>query len=102
MIVTFVHVKVKPEFINEFIEITKYNHHHSIREKGNLRFDFLHTEEDPSHFVLYEVFESEEAIAEHKKTEHYNKWRETVADWMAEPRKGIRHKVISPLERDLW
>jgi autoinducer 2-degrading protein len=102
MIVTIVHIKVKEEFIDDFIKITKYNHRNSILEKGNLRFDFLQKPDDPIHFILYEAYETPGDAAAHKETEHYLKWREKVSDWMAEPRQGIRYDVISPLERELW
>ncbi len=102
MIVTTVIVYVKPENIDDFIEASKKNHQCSIQEPGNMRFDVLQCTDDPSRFLLYEAYESEEAAAYHKKTEHYLKWRDTVADWMAKPREGIPHKVICPGDRKKW
>lgn len=102
MIVTIVNIKVKEEHIGSFIEITRFNHERSIKEKGNLRFDFLQNSEDPSKFTLYEAYATEEAAAAHKETTHYKKWRETVDGWMAEPRLGIRHNVIEPSGASLW
>ena len=96
MIVTTVLVHVKSEHINDFIEASKKNHEASIRESGNMRFDVLQSRDDPSRFLLYEAYESDEAAAAHKKTEHYLEWRETVADWMAEPRQGIPYNAICP------
>ena len=52
--------------------------------------------EDPARFLLYEAYESERAAAAHKDTEHYKRWRERVADWMAEPRRGIKYHGIRP------
>ena len=52
--------------------------------------------------LLYEVYASKEAVAAHKETPHYNKWRETVADWMAKPRAGRMHKIICPEETTMW
>ena len=51
---------------------------------------------DPYKFTLYEAYISEEAAAEHKNTEHYQKWRDTVKDWMAKPREGVKHKILFP------
>ena len=102
MIVTFVHVWVKQEHIDDFIKATIENHQNSIKERGNLRFDVLQDKNDPAKFVLYEAYESEEEAAEHKKTDHYLKWRETVAPWMAKPREGVPHNVIAPLDKGLW
>jgi len=96
MVVTCVTVYVKTEHIDEFIAATVKNHEGSIREPGNLRFDVLQFTDDPSRFLLYEAFESEEAAKAHKQTEHYLAWRYTVADWMERPREGVPFKVIRP------
>ena len=89
MQVTLVHVHVKPENVGEFIEATLENARNSVLEPGNVRFDVLQTKEDSCRFVLYEAYVTNEDAATHKSTPHYLKWRDTVADWMAEPRKGI-------------
>ena len=102
MVVTFVHVWVKPDHIEDFKNASIANHIESIKEPGNLRFDVLQDDADPTKFVLYEAYESEEASAAHKNTSHYLKWRESVADWMAQPRKGMKHRILAPLNRDLW
>jgi len=102
MIVTLVYIQVKDEFVDEFIRVTIDNHINTIKEPGNIRFDFLSDANDRTKFVLYEVFESDEAIATHKNTVHYLTWRDTVADWMAQPRQGIRHTAITPTDATLW
>ena len=102
MIVTCVTVYVKEEHIDDFITATIKNHKGSIGEPGNLRFDVLQCTTDPSRFMLYEAYESEEASAAHKETSHYQEWKKTVADWMAEPREGFPHNVICPKDRSKW
>ena len=96
MIVTFVHVWVKSDHVKDFIKSSIENHQHSIQEPGNFRFDVLQDADNPAKFVLYEAYESEEAAAAHKQTDHYKKWRETVADWMAQPRIGEKHIFLAP------
>ncbi|HEX5171187.1 MAG TPA: antibiotic biosynthesis monooxygenase [Cyclobacteriaceae bacterium] len=96
MIVTLVHVYVKPEFIDAFIEATRLNHESSVQEPGNLRFDILQDSNDQSKFVLYEAYASERAVTAHKETPHYAKWRDTVTPWMAKPREGVKHKLLFP------
>jgi len=96
MIATLVHVYVLPEFINEFIAATKINHEHSVKEPGNLRFDVIQDGSDSAKFVLYEVYETEAAVKAHKETGHYAVWRDTVANWMAKPREGVRHTMLFP------
>ena len=96
MIVTIVQIAVKPEKVNAFIEATTENHLESVKEAGNLRFDLLQREDDPESFVLYEAYADPGSAAAHKETAHYLKWRETVAPWMASPRKGIRYTGLQP------
>lgn len=102
MIATTVHIKVKPEYIEEFIEASRLNHEGSRQEAGNVRFDILQHRDDPSCFTFYEVFRTEADIEAHKGTEHYKRWRETVEPWMAEPRRGVAHKVLFPLDSSEW
>lgn len=102
MIVTCVHIHVKKDLIDRFINATADNHRESVREPGNLRFDFVQQADDPCRFMLYEAYESEQAAAYHKLTPHYAAWRDTVAGYMAEPRKGIKYKIIEPEDRSQW
>lgn len=102
MIATFVHVWVKPDFVDKFIEVCITNHNKSVKEPGNLRFDILQDSSDPAKFTLYEAYDSEESSKAHKDTEHYKTWRDTVADWMAKPREGIKHRIICPIELTEW
>ena len=89
MLATIVFVDVKPGCAEAFAEITEYNHKNSRLEEGNVRFDVLRDNRNPNKFVLYEVYRDENAAALHKETEHYKKWRETVAPMMATPRTSV-------------
>ncbi|NIP72938.1 MAG: antibiotic biosynthesis monooxygenase [Gammaproteobacteria bacterium] len=102
MHVTLVHVNVKPGHVEDFIAATRANHEASVREPGNLRFDVLRQADDPSRFVLYEAYASEVDAAAHKQSEHYLRWRETVADWMASPRQGVLYEGLLPAESAQW
>lgn len=96
MHVTLVHVHVKSENVDDFIEATRLNHESSIQESGNRRFDILQNPDDPCRFILYEAYTSANDAASHKETAHYLTWRETVADWMASPRQGIPYNGLFP------
>jgi len=100
MHVTLVHIHVKPEHLDAFVEATRANHEASIREPGNFRFDVLRSRQEPDHFVLYESYLDEAAAAAHKQTEHYARWRDTVTDWMAEPRVGVPYAGLYPDRRE--
>lgn len=96
MHVTLVQVHVTPEHIEDFIAATRANHEASVQEPGNLRFDVLQSPEEPGYFVLYEAYKSTEDAAAHKQTAHYQRWRDSVADWMAEPRQGVPFTGLYP------
>jgi len=95
MYVTIVHVKVKPESVNDFIRASEKNHLQAVKEAGNLRFDVLQKSGDPTEFALYEAYTDQASSAAHKETAHYLEWRETVAPWMAVPREGISYNGLN-------
>jgi autoinducer 2-degrading protein len=96
MYATVVYVHVKSGYVDDFIRASKPNHENSVKEDGNRRFDILQMADDPTKFILYEAYESKEAAARHKSTPHYLTWRETIAEWMAEPRKGVVYSGLFP------
>ncbi|MEQ1816392.1 MAG: antibiotic biosynthesis monooxygenase [Nitrosomonas sp.] len=97
MHVTIVTVSVKPEKVEAFKEACRLNHENSIREVGNIRFDILQSTEDPAKFVFYEAYKTKQDAAAHKETAHYLTWRDTVTDWMVEPRKGVVYQGLYPV-----
>ena len=96
MQVTIVHITVKPDYIDDFIEASRQNHELSVSETGNRRFDVLQSADDPTRFVLYEAYENAAEAAKHKETDHYKQWRETVTEWMAQPRQGVAYNGLFP------
>jgi autoinducer 2-degrading protein len=102
MIVTCVHINVKPDCVQDFMKAIIENHKGSVQEPGNLRFDVLQKAGDPCRFMVYEAYESEAAADLHKSTPHYIKWRDTVKDYMADARQGVRYNIIEPSDRSQW
>lgn len=96
MLVVHVHVHVKPECVDAFREATIENARHSIQEPGIARFDVIQQADDPTRFVLVECYRTADAPAQHKETAHYLKWRDTVADMMAEPRTSVKYANVFP------
>jgi autoinducer 2-degrading protein len=91
-----VSIFVKPEFRDAFVEATLENARNTRNEPKNLRFDVLHALDDPDRFFLYEVYQDESGMDDHKTTSHYQQWREKVEEMMAKPREGIKHKNLFP------
>ena len=98
MLILLVHVHVKPESIAAFRSASMDNASHSVREPGIARFDVIQQKDDPTRFVLVEVYRDEPATVAHKETEHYKRWRDTVADMMAEPRQGTKYENVFPAD----
>ena len=99
MFIVHVFVHVKPEQVEAFKAATLENARNSVREPGIARFDVIQQQDDPTRFVLVEVYRTPEDPARHKETSHYQKWRDTVADMMAESRSSIKYKNLFPDER---
>ena len=96
MLIVHVFVHVKPDQVDAFKAATIENARNSVQEPGIARFDVIQQQDDPTRFVLVEVYRTPDDPARHKETAHYLKWRETVADWMAEPRQGINYQGLFP------
>ena len=96
MQIVLVHVNVKSQFVEAFKQASIENAAHSIKEAGIARFDVIQQTEDPTKFILVEVYKTAEAPAAHKETAHYARWRDTVAEMMSEPRQGIKYTNIFP------
>lgn len=96
MFIVLVHVNVKPEFVETFRQATIENARESVKEAGIARFDVIQQSDDPTKFILVEVYKTVDAPAAHKETAHYARWRDTVAEMMAEPRQGIKYTNIFP------
>lgn len=98
MLIVNVHVHVRPECVDAFRSATLENARNSVREPGVARFDVLQQQDDPTRFVLVEVYRTPEDPARHKETSHYQIWRDTVADLMAEPRSSVKYDNVFPDE----
>ena len=98
MYIVHVFVQVKPEFVDAFREATIENARNSVQEPGIARFDVIQQQDDPTQFVLVEVYYTQEATAAHKETAHYAKWANTVPEMMVAPRTKIIYNNIFPNE----
>jgi autoinducer 2-degrading protein len=96
LIVVHVHARVLPDAVDAFRAASIENARASLREPGIARFDVVQSTEDPTRFVLVEVYRTADAPAAHKATAHYARWRDAVADLMAEPRTSAKYVNVAP------
>jgi quinol monooxygenase YgiN len=99
MFIVHVFAHVKPNQVEAFRAATLENALNSVQEPGIGRFDVLQQQDDPTRFVLVEVYRTPDDPARHKETMHYQKWRDTVADMMAEPRTSVKYTNVFPDEQ---
>ncbi|MEZ4630212.1 MAG: putative quinol monooxygenase [Deinococcales bacterium] len=86
MHIVHVFIHIKSECIEAFKLASLENAFHSRQEAGIKSFDLLQQQDDPSQFLLIEVYHSQEDQAKHRETAHYAKWRDAVAEMMQEAR----------------
>jgi (4S)-4-hydroxy-5-phosphonooxypentane-2,3-dione isomerase len=102
MYIVCVQIHVNPEHVEDFIEASRKNHEGTRKnEPGNIRWDLLQAEDDPTRFMLYEVYKTKEDFPKHQQMPHFLEWRAAVADWFAEPRTRVQYTNLHPSD-ELW
>ena len=96
MLIVHVFVHVNPHRVDDFIAATLENARNSVQEPGVVRFDLVQQDEDPTRFLLIEIYRTPQDPSRHKETAHYAKWRDTVESWMAEPRRSVKYHALFP------
>jgi (4S)-4-hydroxy-5-phosphonooxypentane-2,3-dione isomerase len=94
MHIIHVHVHVKPDQAEAFQAATLDNARNSAQEPGVLRFDVLQQSDDPTRFLLIEIYKHPDDQLKHRETAHYLRWRDAVADMMAEPRQAVKYNEL--------
>ncbi|MEO7359201.1 MAG: putative quinol monooxygenase [Gemmatimonadaceae bacterium] len=97
MIIVHAFVSVKPNQVDAFTAATLENARHSVSEPGIIRFDVIQQDDDPTQFLLIEIYCTPSDPGLHKETAHYAMWRDSVAPMMAEPRRSTRYHALFPV-----
>ena len=96
MHIVHVFIHVKADKLEEFRKATEANAASSLLEAGIARFDFLQQTDDPTRFMLVEVYRTPDDSVKHKETSHYNRWREAVEPLLVEPRTRTIYRNVYP------
>jgi (4S)-4-hydroxy-5-phosphonooxypentane-2,3-dione isomerase len=96
MLIVHVHVRVRPEFVEQFKEATIENARNSVKEPGIARFDVVQQQDDSTRFVLVEVYRTSDAPARHRETAHYLAWKHSVESMLPEPRTRVMYSAVFP------
>ena len=102
MLIVHVFVHVKPESVDAFAAATLENARQSVQEPGIIRFDVAQQDDDPTRFLLIEIYRTPQDPARHKETTHYAAWRDTVEPMMAEPRRSVKYHALFPDAAPEW
>jgi quinol monooxygenase YgiN len=94
VLIVHVHVHVKPDAVDAFVAASLENARHSVEEPGVYRFDVVQQDDDPTRFVLIEIYRTPDDPARHKATAHYAAWRDAVEPMMAEPRRSTKYRFV--------
>jgi (4S)-4-hydroxy-5-phosphonooxypentane-2,3-dione isomerase len=96
MLIVHVFVHVKSQDVDAFTAATLENARNSVREPGVVRFDVVQQDDDPTRFLLIEIYRTPADPARHKDTAHYAAWRQAVESMMAEPRRSVKYRALFP------
>ena len=96
MLIIHVFVHVKPDDVAAFTTTTLENARNSVQEPGVVRFDVIQQDDDPTRFVLLEIYRTPADPARHKETAHYLTWRNAVEPMMAEPCRSVKYRAVFP------
>ena len=93
--VAVINIFIKPNYIEKFKEIVSINVRNSRKEEGIISFDVIQSVDDPTEFVLIEIYKNPEAQIGHRQTEHYKAFKAAVADLQNKPYKvGSFHTIM--------
>jgi quinol monooxygenase YgiN len=89
-----VHLEIDPLGRAEFLDAIRANAEASVRdEPGCLRFDVCSVDDDPTRFVLYELYADAAAFADHKVAPHFADWR-TVASRLVREQRNTAGELL--------
>jgi (4S)-4-hydroxy-5-phosphonooxypentane-2,3-dione isomerase len=72
MHIVLVQVTVKAEMLQEFEQALLHNARESVaRDPGCLRFDVSQHADDPTKWILHEVYDTPDAHAAHRRAPHF-------------------------------
>lgn len=95
MIAQIVYLTVSPENRDALLYEIRANARESRKENGVMQFDILQQDEKPGSFVLYEVYESSEALEAHRNSAHFKRWQEFGVPLLSGPREKALYQKIT-------
>jgi autoinducer 2-degrading protein len=91
-----VNIRILPENVDAFMEKLAENAAAARREASCRQFDVVVDPEDPTHVMLYEVYDDAKAFAEHQKTHAFRKYIAEAVPLLASRERHIWERVSPP------
>ena len=80
MHIVLVRLTIRPEFAEEFERALVHNAKESVaKDPGCLRFDVSQEYDDPSKWILYEIYDTPDAHAAHRQAPHFLAFADVMA-----------------------
>lgn len=92
MYVIVVKYKVKPEYAEKWVDLTREFTEATRKEPGNLWFEWSRSVDDPNEFVLIEAF-TDDGAAAHVNSDHFPKGLEAMRPAVAETPRIVSRQV---------
>ena len=96
MLIILVQAEVKPPYVEAFKKACIENAQETMKEEDVICFDIVQQQDDPTRFVMIEVYRNRDALSRNKGTPHYRTWRDKVLPMMAYPRKNTFFTHVYP------
>ncbi|WP_425404251.1 putative quinol monooxygenase [Hwanghaeella sp.] len=92
--------RVKEDKVEAFKELmTKHSHNSVTKEEGCLGFDCCQDQNDPTRFVLYEIYVNAAALDVHRASEHFAWYNEQAKDLVIPGEDGRLPQKITFYDR---
>ena len=92
MIFICVKWKVKPEYADQWVELTRDFTENTRAEPGNLFYQWSRSVDDPNEYVLIEAFK-DDAAEPHVTSEHFKRAQQELPQYLQET-PHIRNQVM--------
>ncbi|MFZ5856594.1 MAG: putative quinol monooxygenase [Chloroflexota bacterium] len=95
MLIQVVYLEVQPEKREAFLAEARANVQASRAETGVMQFDLLQQNDDPTRFMLYEVYRDEAALEAHRHTPHFQRWAEQGVPLLTGERVRVLYREVA-------
>ena len=88
------HLRVRPHIIEPFRQrVLRHARMCLDTEAGCHRFDVHQEKNDPTLFLLIEIYADDAALEDHRASPNYHQWRKDTDDWIVERTWWMWNKI---------